>query len=113
MRLRVWVLVGAAALRLAAAPATVVCLSCCPSSAAREATLTSVGCCDEGCGDKVLRSESRPCLASVQRQAALSASGLLAASTVASVRESIAGVVSSPRSHPESPPAARLTPLRL
>lgn len=113
VRLRAWILVGAGALRLIAGPATVVCLSCCPTSAVREATLTSLGCCDEGCGDKILRSETRPCLASVQRHAALSAFGGLPTGTLASIQTSIAGVFPAWSPHPESPPPARRLPLRL
>ena len=113
MRLRVWVLVAAAGLRLAAGPATVVCLSCCPASAAPEATLTSVGCCDQGCGDKVVRAETRPYVASVERQMAPPACGVLPAGTAEFLPASIAGVFPATTLHSGSPPASRLSPLRL
>ena len=113
MRLRVWVLVAAAGLRLAAGPATVVCLSCCPASAAPEVTLTSAGCCDEGCGDKVVRAETGPYVVSVGRQMAPTACGILPAGTFQLLPASIAGVFPASALHSGSPPASRLSPLRL
>lgn len=113
MRLRVWVLVAAAGLRLAAGPATVVCLSCCPASAAPEVTLTSVGCCDEGCGDKVVRAETGPYVASVERQAASPALGVLPAGIVEFLPAPIASVFPATALRSGSPPASRLSPLRL
>jgi len=113
MRLRVWVLVGAAALRLVAGPATVACMSCCPTTAGGETTLSSVGCCDEGCGDKIVRAETRPCLASVQRTAALWAYGTLPTANVELVQVFVPGVFLSPGDPTGSPPTGLISPLRL
>lgn len=113
MQLRVWVLVGAAALRLIAGPALVACLSCCPPSAGPETTLSSVGCCDEGCGEKIVRADPRPSLASVQRPAALWAYGTLPTANVELVQVFIPGVFLSPDSPTGSPPTGRISPLRL
>lgn len=113
MRVGVWLLVGAAALRLVSGPAAPTCVSCCPASSGPETTISSLGCCDQGCGEKIARGYNQPCLASVQRAAAVWVAGALPVRSCELARVAWVARVHLPGADAESPPAAQTAPLRL
>lgn len=113
MSWRAWVLVGAVVLRLVSGPSSAACLSCCPTSSGPQATLSSLNCCDEGCGENVTRGDTRSRLSSTIRVAALWTDGILSPQGAEPGSAAVNRLSISPSTHPISPPTLRIAPLRL
>lgn len=113
MRSCVWVLVCAVAIRLIAGPTSPACISCCPDSSGAGPTLSNPGCCDDSCGKTSVRNETRPCLASAQRLAAVWTEGILPSPAADAPFAAVITMSQTPSRPSESPPNPPIAPLRI
>jgi len=106
------VLVAAFAVAPALGPGGPICADCCPTPDTRPTTISSLGCCGEGCPARLAAAQDRTCVVS-HRSAEVTWDALLL--TTPSVGSSLARTESQPATPFWLPASARpgTTPLRL